>query len=287
MMKKRLINIAGFTLVEILIAIVITTLMMAAMFTSYTLVNSTYRQVTDRAKISQAGRDTIGTMLREIRMAGYKYLNDDIAASTEHNPIRIYKGTGFGSTGSCDKIEIVYGDVSYDSTASAGNRYTFERYKITYECQPSKKIDDTIAGGTTPITGFAIFKSREKWDTSSTPAAWTSMGDSTLYPLEQVLDYVQDLVFIPYDENGKIIASTTATYVPIDNEAYDVRTVEIGLVIRSSKPFFRQDKAGTVARKIVSIATTSATDTRDIQEADKYLRDTITVTANARNVSLE
>ena len=79
----------------------------------------------------------------------------------------------------------------------------------------------------------------------------------------------------------------TATYVPIDNEAYDVRTVEIGLVIRSSKPFFRQDKAGTVARKIVSIATTSATDTRDIQEADKYLRDTITVTANARNVGLE
>ena len=30
--------------------------MMAAMFTSYTIVNNTYRQVTDRAKISQAGK---------------------------------------------------------------------------------------------------------------------------------------------------------------------------------------------------------------------------------------
>ena len=132
-MKKKLIKIQGFTLIEILIAIVIVSLMMAAMFTSYTLVNSTYRQVTDRAKISQAGRDTVGTMLREIRMAGFRYVNDDIAASTQHNPIRIYKGTGFGTSGTCDKIEIVYGIVKYDGTATLGKRYTYERYKITYE----------------------------------------------------------------------------------------------------------------------------------------------------------
>ena len=76
MMKKKINNISGFTLIEILIAIVITSLMMAAMVTSYNLVNNTYRQVTDRAKISQAGRDTVGTMLREIRMAGFKYMGD-------------------------------------------------------------------------------------------------------------------------------------------------------------------------------------------------------------------
>ena len=38
-MKKKLSNIAGLTLIEILIAIVISSLMMAAMFTSYTIVN--------------------------------------------------------------------------------------------------------------------------------------------------------------------------------------------------------------------------------------------------------
>jgi len=290
MMKKKLFNIVGFTLIEILIAIVITSLMMAAMFTSYTLVNSTYRQVTDRAKISQAGRDTVGTMLREIRMAGFRYLNDNIAASTQHNPIRIYKGDGFSSgSGSCDKIEIVYGGVDYDSTASEGNRYTYERYKITYECKASKKIDDTIPGGTTPINGFAIYKSREKWNSSLTPPGWSTGTDDTLYKEEQVLDYVQDLVFIPYDENGKPITSI-GTYTPSDNDTYDVRTVDIGLVIRSSKPFFKQDKAGRMARKIVSIATTASSgpaSARNIVETDKYLRDTITVTANARNVGLD
>jgi len=287
MMKKKLIKIQGFTLIEILIAIVITTLMMAAMFTSYTLVNSTYRQVTDRAKISQAGRDTVGTILREIRMAGFRYLNDNIAASTQHNPIKIYKGTGFGSSGSgtCDKIEIVYGGITYDSTASAGNKYTYERYKITYECKASTKIDDTIPGGKDKIIGFAIYKSREKWDSNLTPAAWTTGTDDTLYKEEQVLDYVQDLVFIPYDENGKPITSI-GSYTPSDSETFDLRTVDIGLVIRSSKPFFRQDKAGNIARKIVSIATTPSSTTRNIQETDKYLRDTVTVTANARNVGL-
>ena len=93
MMKKKLSKIAGLTLVEILIAIVISSLMMAAMFTSYTIVNSTYRQVTDRAKISQSGRDLVGQILREVRMAGFRYINDNIAANDDHNPIKITKGT--------------------------------------------------------------------------------------------------------------------------------------------------------------------------------------------------
>ena len=73
-MKSKFRKIAGLTLIEILIAIVISSLMMLAMFTSYTIVNSTYRQVTDRAKISQAGRDLVGQVLREIRMAGLNIL---------------------------------------------------------------------------------------------------------------------------------------------------------------------------------------------------------------------
>ena len=143
-MKKKLSNIAGLTLIEILIAIVISSLMMAAMFTSYTIVNSTYRQVTDRAKISQSGRDLVGQILREVRMAGFRYINDNIAANDDHNPIKITKGTGIGGT--CDQLEIVYGGVDYDISKPEGSRYTYTRYKITYRCEPSDKIDDTVPG---------------------------------------------------------------------------------------------------------------------------------------------
>ena len=58
-MKKKITSISGVTLIEILIGIVISVLMMAAMFTSYQAVNNTYSQVIDRAKISQTGRDIL------------------------------------------------------------------------------------------------------------------------------------------------------------------------------------------------------------------------------------
>ena len=58
-MIKKSNSIAGFTLIEILIAVVISSIMMGAMFTSYSVVNSTYQQVTDKAKISQADRKSV------------------------------------------------------------------------------------------------------------------------------------------------------------------------------------------------------------------------------------
>ena len=47
--------------------------MMAAMYVTYSVVNNSYSQVTDRAKISRSGRDIIGMMMRDIRLAGFKY----------------------------------------------------------------------------------------------------------------------------------------------------------------------------------------------------------------------
>jgi len=86
---KNFKNIKGITLVEILIGIVVSSIMMGAMYTTYSAVNNTYSQVTDRAKISQSGRDVVGMMLRDIRMAGFKYFNDNIKTTNEHIPILI------------------------------------------------------------------------------------------------------------------------------------------------------------------------------------------------------
>ena len=53
MIKKNYKSIAGLTLIEILIGIVITTIMMGAMYTSYAVVNQSYSQVSAKAKISK------------------------------------------------------------------------------------------------------------------------------------------------------------------------------------------------------------------------------------------
>ena len=73
MIKKNYKSIAGLTLIEILIGIVITTIMMGAMYTSYAVVNQSYSQVSEKAKISKGSRDLITMLMRDVRMAGFKY----------------------------------------------------------------------------------------------------------------------------------------------------------------------------------------------------------------------
>ena len=76
----------GFTLIEILIGIVISTIMMAAMFTTYNVVNNSYSQVSDVASISRAGRDVVTMMMRDVRMAGFKYYYGVFEGSEEGIP---------------------------------------------------------------------------------------------------------------------------------------------------------------------------------------------------------
>ena len=68
MKKKYLKHISGLTLIEIMIGIVVSSLMMAAMYTTYSIVNTTYSQVTNKAQISRSSRDLIELLIRDVRI---------------------------------------------------------------------------------------------------------------------------------------------------------------------------------------------------------------------------
>ncbi len=70
---KKLSKIAGITLIEMLIGVAVSSIMIAAMYSSYTVINNSYSKVTDVASISRSGRDIVAMLMRDIRMAGYKY----------------------------------------------------------------------------------------------------------------------------------------------------------------------------------------------------------------------
>ena len=72
-MTEKIKKIAGLTLIEILIGIVVSSLMMAAIYSTYSIVNNTYNQVVEKAKISRSSRDLIELLIRDTRMAGFKY----------------------------------------------------------------------------------------------------------------------------------------------------------------------------------------------------------------------
>jgi len=279
-MKKKLSSIAGVTLIEILIGILISVVMMAAMYTSYSVVNSTYSQVSDRAKISSAGRDVVGMMLREIRNAGYKYFNDNIPTTNELSPIIITKSSNF--TTSCDKLEIVYGDVDYNQNRNP--KYEYERYKITYECKastiPDKSATPSTGNKYPPIKAFALYKSQVAWDKNS--KKWKNPktdNNNKTYDEEIVLDYVSDLVFNAVDDQGLLINPPPTPTNANKDKLYNIKIVDIALTVRSSKEFFRSSRL----RELFAMTDKN----RNQKNTDKYLRDTIVVSAHARNLGLQ
>lgn len=287
-MKNKLNLSAGVTLIEILIGIVISVIIMAAMYASYDAVNSSYSQITDRAKISQSGRNILGMMVRDIRQAGFKYYEDIIANSNE--PIKITENKGGPSASDasdCDHIDIVYGDVTYDSSqAEPEDRHTFHRYKITYYCEPSQIIDKSIVGLATPIETNAVYKSKLIWmdDDGDGNGTWgTGPAGSKTYEAQIITDYVEDLVFIPKDINGQVIDPPPTHDNSNKNKVFDIKSVEIALTVRSVKKFYdNTTKADGTNRQILDIE-----DREDaVENTDLILRDTITVSVNTRNIGL-
>ena len=272
MRNKNSKNIKGITLIEILFGIVVSSIMMGAMYATYSAVNSTYSQVTDRAKISQSGRDVLGMLVRDVRMAGFKYFNDNVRTTNEHIPILITKS---GSSGKCcDQMDIVYGDVSINSSTNPIT-YNYLRYKITYSGKASTLLNKSTGK---PIDAYAVYKSKKLWNSSS--SSWeVPSGNERFYNDIKVVDYVLDLEFVPIDEKGlKITPPPTATNANKD-KIYKIKIVDIILTTRSSKPYFRTN----ITQTIYSLADSS----RNISKTDKYLRDSVVVSAHTRNLGIE
>ena len=273
---KKLSNISGVTLIEILLGIVISIIMMGAMLTSYNVVNNSYSQVTDKAKISNQAKVVLGMIMADIRNAGFKYHNDSVKTTNELIPILITKASNFNTA--CDQIDIVYGDMNYDENRTP--KYEYERYKVTYHCEASKLPDKTappLPGNKfPPIKAFAVYKTKVIWD--DTQKSWknpTTDGNDATYKKQLVADYIEDLVFIPIDDEGKLIDPPPTPTIN-KSKLYKIKTIDIALSIRSTKNFFRSDKDRTKA--------TLNNPFRKKIRYDKFFRDTIVVTAHARNM---
>jgi len=276
-MKKKNFLIAGATLVEILIAIVIASVMMMALFTSYNVVNKSYTQVSDRASISRVNRNIISMLLKDIRMAGFYDVSAQKFSSNLLQPILITKNNT-----NCDKIVIVYGD-----RVKNGNTLEFPLYQVTYECKdsriPDRKATPNNSGVYPPLSLKAIYKTKKKWDAGSNN--WhdaATDGDSNTYPPNLVVDYVEDLIFNPIDENGKII-SPIPSLLENSDMLNKIKAVDIGVILRSTDEFYRNEKNRTTF-SLSEKDNKDQSGNRNKVVNDKFLRDTIIVTAYARNV---
>ena len=315
MKRNTLKNIAAFTLIEMLIGVVISSIMMAAMYTSYSVVNNSYGQVVDKAKISRSGRDIVEMLMRDIRMAGFKYIlgtntfTYTADAETKGFPTRTYLefksgrndlGILFSNSDSHDPIIIVKNELGY-TRAAIGADITpppkhdskdlcCDKIHIVYDdfnqndtTQPYKRYKTTYYALAITDGGdarYAVYKTFESWIQvlGDATGEWSS-GCNECYHEQKVRDHVVDMEFIPFDIEGRKINPLEATS---ENELeanrqkiYDIRVVDARLTFRSKKEFFRTDKP----RPVKGIS--NRIDTRI---ADKYLRDSVFVTIHTRNI---
>ena len=291
--KNKLKNIAGITLIEIMIGVVISAIMMGAMYTTYSIVNSSYTQVTDRAKISRSGRDIIAMLIRDIRLAGFKYhygVNTDdiskqdnleyISGSSDikisHDPIIVIKDELGDAADSdtaiskndkvldqcCDKIHIVYGDFNQNDTQP------YKRYRVTYYAKPSGESKY-----------YAVYKSKQSWiqSTESITGNWSS-SCTECFSGELIRDHLVDMEFIVFDKQGRIISPPPRPDDSSRVDLYNIKAVDIRLTFRSKNEFYRFNAKDDNPRLVKGLGD------RTRKFLDKYLRDSVVVTVNTRNI---
>ena len=304
-MKKRYLkSIVGLTLVEILIGIVVSSLMMAAMYSTYSIVNNSYSQVVDKAKISRSSRDLVELLIRDIRMSGFKYYlgTNELgypeqsylvfvggsSIKESHDPIVIVANklghnidgadqtTNKNDTGDmcCDKIHIVFEDFNQNDKLQP-----YKKYKLTYYASPTQDADGTNQR-------YAVYKSKKSWiqKRSSETASWPTDGEwvsdcTECYHEQLVRDYVEDMEFIALDQEGRKLSPDPS---PSNNRArqnlYKVRSVDIRLAFRSENEFFRFEAREGNERQLSGFS-------RAIKKySDRYLRDSVVVTVYTRNI---
>ena len=305
MKKKYLKSIAGLTLVEILIGIVVSSLMMAAMYSTYSIVNNSYSQVVDKAKISRSSRDLVELLIRDIRMSGFKYylgtnelgypeqsylefVGGTTSIKENHDPIVIIANElGHNIDGTdptvtknnagdlcCDKIHIVFDDFNQNDKLQP-----YKRYKLTYYALPVSDSDDSNPR-------YAVYKSKISWkqQRDSETASWPTEGDwvsdcTECYHEQLVKDYVEDMEFIALDQEGRKLSPDPS---PSDYSArqnlYKIRSVDIRLAFRSENEFFRFEAREGNERQLSGFS-------RAIKKySDRYLRDSVVVTVYTRNI---
>ena len=170
-------NQKGFTLVELLVGLAISSIIIAAAYASYIVIKNNYDFQKDMKNISQSSRAVATMIMRDVRMAGYNF--DD--GPTKQNPVITtpIKITDGGST-SPDSIEIIY-DQSFT-----------ERLKISYYSKPYPNTSSNRS---------RLYKKVERCD----PSVNCSAGSlTTVIPESPIADYVEDLQFLGFKNGNQL-----------------------------------------------------------------------------------
>ena len=172
----------AFTLVEMLVALAVSSIIIAATFASFELIQKQYKKNIDVAELHTSGRAIMSILEREIRMAGYEFRDGNglMTYGSITAPIEI---TDSGNK-CCDEVTIIYDEV-FDTLNASGvvTSSTVERVKTRFWTEP---YTSTKHG-----TRNRLFKRRTILGTNN-----ALLGTPRVGAKEVMADYVEDLQLI-------------------------------------------------------------------------------------------
>ena len=249
----------GFTLAEVLVAIVIGVIGIAAAFSSYGYFSKAHKSVSQKSAINSSAREALAVITRDLRNAGYVDINFTRDARPEIKLINLKQK----SLGDLDELAIWH-------TTSPNDRMRIYYRPMKYQNSNKTYLAREVVMN--PVTvGTVIYDNVEFVpNIADFQVVFRDKSGAELYP---VCDYCGTI------ENAQGSAQMVGSYNLGQANMKKVHTVEIYLTLESAQEVYGENKS-TV---ITNAAGTSNGSTLSFN--DKYHRETFFASVHTRNLA--
>ena len=253
---------AGFSLAEVMVAIVIGVISIAAAFSSYNYFNKSYDLVSQKAKINKTAREGLAVITRDLRNAGYidpNYTKDSRPEIHLIGQRQKYSGTSMDSL-----------NIYYTPAPQIRQRIYYRpwKYQNTNEYFLAREVVNN------PIQGGQAFK--------------------IIYGNIEFIPHISDFQVVFKDKDGNELVPVCDYCGPVENAqgsgtmvgSYNlgqanmqkVHTAEVYLTLRSPKEIYKTNKK-------VTIKNHSGSNGNEQTFNDKYHRETFFASVHTRNLA--
>tara|TARA_B110000305_G_scaffold234288_1_gene292103 strand:- start:374 stop:1750 length:1377 start_codon:yes stop_codon:yes gene_type:complete len=174
-------NKKAFTLIEMLVAMSVSAIIVAATYASFELIQKQYKKNVDIVELHTSGRAIMQVIEREIRMAGYEFrdVNGLMTYGSILSPIVIIDS----GDKCCDEVTIIYDEVA-DFLNSSGvvTSSTVDRIQIRFWTEAHSSSNKG--------SRFRLYKRRTVLGTNNALLATPNIG-----PKEVMADFIEDIQF--------------------------------------------------------------------------------------------
>jgi prepilin-type N-terminal cleavage/methylation domain-containing protein len=266
---------SGFTLAEVLVAVVIGAMSILAAFSSYNYFQKSHNSVSQKAAVNSSAREVLALIARDLRNTGYYHIdfennNCEALNQSQYDYIGVTHNKNWinGKYKQSDGLMVTY---SISAKERIRIQYFMTKYQNSSEWYLKRVVNVNPIGHSRSGCG-----------------PWTRnynmpVDDEVLAP------YVEDFQVIPKDKEGNVVFPVCTSCSNYENSQggqtkskenmKKVNTVDIYLTLRSPKEVFARAKP----TKIINGASPYGSNI-DVP-ADKFFRETFFVSVHTRNLA--